>query len=407
MTAISPKELEQSPSHLGVPLLCMGVALLDGYDTQAMAYAAPTIVEEWSIEPAAMGPVFSAVLLGLMIGATFLGGLADRIGRKPVICAATILFGLFSLATVTANSLEEIAVWRFLTGLGLGAALPNIIALTAEHAPPHRRSFAVSSMFCGFPLGSIIGGFAAPTILETSGWQGIFLIGGLLPLVLFPVLVFFLRESPELPEPPPANLGRKIAGGRSLGRLWAPAYRRDTMLLSFAFFASLLVMYFLVNWLPTLFRDAGLSLANAIQTTVILNIGGILGALVLAQAVDRFGALRILPFSYALAALAIALIGLVQPGSNIMSALIFVAGMGVVGGQIGCNALAADRYPPSLRGAGVGWALGIGRLGSIIGPLAGGALVAVGASLGLIFLIIALSAAFASVALSALKDAET
>lgn len=381
--------------------LCGLVALLDGFDTQAIAYVAPVLSAEWGVPRARFGPAFGAALLGMMVGALVFGPVADRVGRKPTIVVATLLFGLFALATARAETMSTLVILRALTGIGLGAAIPNIIALTAEHAPPHRRALAVSAMFCGFPLGSLLGGLAAPALMARHGWEGIFVLGGALPLLLVPVLLVALPESPSWSA---GKRGERTPAA-PLGALFRGEFARITPLLWTTFFASLLVMYFLVNWLPTIFVAAGQPLAAAIRTTVTLNIGGIVGALMIARAIDRVGATRVLVPVYAVAAACIAAIGWLAPASPLMSAAIFFAGFGIVGGAIGCNALAASIYPTASRSAGVGWALGVGRLGSVLGPVAAGAMMTAGIGDRGLFAAAAAVALMAALALALLAPA--
>jgi len=331
-----------SPLFWRTLTLCGLIAVLDGYDTQAIAFVAPALGSEWGGEKDLFGIVFAAGLFGLLAGSLFFGPFADRYGRRPTLCLATLLFGGFALATPLAGSIETLTLLRFLTGIGLGAAVPNLIALTSEHAPPHRRALAVSAMFCGFPLGALGGGLVAAALIEPFGWKSVFIIGGVLPLLLLPVLLRWLPESPDW--------GRRREGPQApVRQLFATGLAAVTPLLWTTFFASLLVMYFLVNWLPMIFVAAGEPLDRAIRSTILLNIGGIVGALLIARAIDRFGAIRVLVPAYLFAAICVLSVGRVAPGSAAMATAVFLAGFGIVGGQIGCNALAASIYPTSIR----------------------------------------------------------
>lgn len=374
-----------SPHFVRVLILCVLVAMLDGYDTQAIAFVTPVLGPAWGVDKAGFGPVFAAALFGLMVGSTLFGAAADRWGRKPVICISSAIFGTFALLTPLASNLTELAIWRFLTGIGLGAAIPNLIALTAEHAPGHRRALATGVMFCGFPLGALLCGLAAPTVINGYGWEWIFVAGGILPLLLTPILIWALVESPVW-------LNRNTEQATSLvpvKDLFANGYAPVTTLLWLGFFASLLVMYFLINWMPSIFTDAGRSLEQATRTTVLLNIGGIVGGFLVTPMIDRFGALKVLPIVFGIAAVAVLMIGRLIPGSTAMFAAIFLAGVGVIGGQLGGNAFAASVYPTTLRASGVGWALSFGRIGSVIGPVLGGILLASGMATSGLFAIAA------------------
>ena len=387
-----------SPRFNRALVLCGLVALFDGYDAQVIAYVAPVLSAAWEIPRDRFGLVFAAGLLGMMAGGICFGPLADRYGRKPAICVATLLFGGFAILTALVRSMETLALLRFLTGVGLGAAVPNLVALTAEHAPEHRRAFAISVMVCGFPLGALVGGLVTADLIERFGWPVVFLMGGVLPLLLLPVLFAALPESPAW------LAGRRDAAeGRGPVRVLLSAdLLPTTLLLWIAFFSSFLVMFFLYNWLPTVFVAAGESLDSAIRQTLAMNVGGIIGGLTIARLIDRWSALRVLVPVYFGAAVCVAAIGWLEPGTAPMAGAVFAAGFGIVGGQIGCNALTAGVYPTTARATGVGWAFGLGRLGSVVGPVIGGVLMAASIAMAALFGIAAAIAMFAAAALAAL-----
>jgi MFS transporter, AAHS family, 4-hydroxybenzoate transporter len=411
--------------------LCALVAMLDGFDTQAIAYVAPSIADAWQIQSAAFGPIFGAGLMGLTIGALTFGPLADRFGRKALIVLCVALFGFCSLLTASAQSLNELMVYRVLTGIGLGGAMPNIIALTNEYAPARLKATLVTVMFCGFPLGSTVGGFISVPLIQTFGWQSVFIVGGAVPLVLVPLLIFFLPESIRFlamrPGSEPvvngilakldvkASVEAFIAAVRaesgSIGQprrfsvfaLFDEGRARRTSLVWIAFFTNLLVMYFLVNWLPSLIRGAGFPLDIAILSTALLNLGGVVGGIVLGQLIDRRNPYLILGCAYAAAAICIALIAF--SGSNVILLLVFstLAGVGVSGAQIGLNAVTAASYPTEIRATAIGWALGIGRVGSILGPVIGGLLLGIGWTPAALLLAAVVPALIAAAAVLALR----
>jgi MFS transporter, AAHS family, 4-hydroxybenzoate transporter len=381
--------------------LCAAVAVIDGFDTQAIAFVAPAIIEEWKMSPAVFGTVFGVGLAGLAAGAFVLGPLADRFGRRFMLIACALIFGIFALLTARCETFNQLLVLRFLTGIGLGGAMPGIIALTSEYAPSRARATSITIMFCGFPLGAFVGGFLAAYLIPAYGWRSVFLVGGCVPLAFTIVLWMAVPESirflarsgkrgPEL-----ARLLNRIVPGAPycpdqefflreeklssfpVSHLFTEGRAALTFLVWIAFFANLMVMYFLFNWMPTLFKQEGLPLATAIKSTAIMNLGGVVGAIVLGRLIDRAGALRTLSMAYVGAAVFLALIAAIDR-SNAMLLLptIFMAGFGIAGAQIGMNALTAEVYPTSVRSTGVGWALGVGRVGAIIGPIVGGALLA-------------------------------
>jgi len=390
------------PMQIMVTALCAIIAMLDGFDTQSIAYVAPRIAEDWGLERSAFGPIFAVGLLGLTAGAFILSPAADKYGRKKIIVLSTLIFGVFALLTAWSTNMTELMIYRFLTGVGLGAAMPNIIALTSEYAPQRLRATLVTVMFCGFPLGSTIGGLISSWLIAHYDWHSVFVLGGVLPLLMVPVLMILLPESLRFmvangasakqiepivrkldPAADPADFVRTLRDeqptaktGFSVFELFRGGRAPTTLLLWMAFFMNLLVMYFLVNWLPTLLRSAGLPLEKAILSTATLNLGGVVGAIVLGRLIDKRSPYLVLGLAYTASAGFIAM--LAMGGTNLQILLVGAAlsGFGVVGAQIGCNALAASVYPTAIRATGVGWALGVGRIGAIVGPLAGGVFLA-------------------------------
>ncbi|RKE39019.1 AAHS family 4-hydroxybenzoate transporter-like MFS transporter [Paraburkholderia sp. BL23I1N1] len=407
------------PSQQFIVVMCALIALLDGFDTQAIAFVAPVIASHWALPGASFGRVFGAGLAGLMVGALLLGPVADRLGRRTVILTSVSLFGLFSIATVFAGSLNALLLPRFLTGLGLGGAMPNIIALTAEYAPARLRATTVSVMFCGFPMGAVLGGFAAARTIPLWGWQSVFVMGGVLPLLMVPVLAIFLPESLRFLSDRAHLRGhgeqvlRRVLGPRRAARVdmdaeVAPPATRipvaglftehragGTLLLWVTCFMNLLMLYFLANWLPTLLKQGGISLDRAIISTALLNLGGVVSALV----IDRWRPGPVLAAAYVMAAICTYGIGqMTQAPFALLMTMVFIVGFCVIGGQISLNALAANLYPTAIRATGVGWALGFGRIGSIIGPVVGGLLIASGLDLTSLFAVSALPGLIAAVA---------
>jgi AAHS family 4-hydroxybenzoate transporter-like MFS transporter len=378
-------------------LTCAAVLFLDGFDTQAIGYVAPVLAKEWGLTKGALGPVFSAGLFGLMIGALLFGPLADSIGRKRIIILSTLAFGLGALVTALVHDVDSLLAIRFLTGLGLGGAMPNAIAMTSEFNPRRRRSTMVMIMFCGFSVGAALGGLLAAVLIPHFGWRSVFAVGGAAPLLLVPILVLRLPESVRFLALT-GHANARVAA--LLGQIYpkaglAPATRfvvnepelpgipvlhlfRDgrtpvTLLLWVVFFMSLLDLYFLSNWLPTVLNDLGASVSWSAAIGSMLQLGGVVGCFALGSIIDRFS-FRALALVYFIAVFAVAAIGQLGHSTVFVAMAIFTAGFCIVGGQIAANALAASFYPTSVRASGVGWALGIGRVGSIVGPLVGGVL---------------------------------
>jgi AAHS family 4-hydroxybenzoate transporter-like MFS transporter len=360
-----------------VALLCALVAVCDGFDTQAIAFVAPAIAKQWDVPAAEFGPIFAAGLVGLALGAFLFGSAADRFGRRAVILLCVALFGVSSLLTTRADGMTELAIWRVLTGLGLGGVLPNLISLTNEAASPRLKNTLVMVMFCGFPLGATIGGLVSAPLIEANGWQSVFILGGVLPLLLLPVLVRRLPSESGPAETPPQTAAAALPRG-SIAELFRHRRAVPTLLIWTAFFCNLLVMYLLVNWLPSLLSLVGTSLSVATLSTAMLNLGGIAGALVLSRFLARGDGLLVLSCAFVAGALALVLIARADGNVAAMLTGAALAGTIIVGGQIAMNAVTASYYPDHIRATGVGLALGVGRIGSIVGPLVGGLLLGAG-----------------------------
>ncbi|MBR0971354.1 MFS transporter [Bradyrhizobium japonicum] len=402
-------------------LACAAVLLLDGFDTQGIGYVAPELAHDWNLARGGLGPVFSAGLVGNMVGALLFGPLADRIGRKRIIVLSTAVFGLGTLATVFAQDIAGLLLIRFLTGLGLGAALPNAIALVSEFSPDRRRATMVMAMFVGFSVGSALSGLIAAALIPIFGWRSVFLIGGIAPLLMVPFLAARLPESvrflalsgradvrvaelltqvaPSVRFPSAMRFRVREATlvGLPIAYLFNGGRALATLVLWAVFFMSLLDLYLLLNWLPTVLNDLGASVSVAAVVGAMLQVGGIVGTLTLGRFIDRFS-FRALSLAFLIAAIAIAIVGFC--GQSIAFAIFAIscAGFFLVGGHIAAIALAATYYPTMARSTGVGWAIGFGRIGSIVGPLIGGIMLARGVDAQSLFIAAAVPALVASVA---------
>jgi len=418
-----------SATQLVTLLLCFFIVAVDGFDTAAIGFIAPAIRAEWGLTPSSLAPVFGAGLAGLMAGALLFGPLADRYGRKRILMVCVGFFGLASLATAYSSSLDTLVVLRFLTGLGLGGAMPNSVTLSSEYSPERHRSALVTTMFCGFTLGSALGGVAAAHIVADLGWRAVLVVGGVLPLLLVPVLALVLPESVrylvvnglELDQvkrvlqriAPSEDLSQaaftvpeKAQAGFPVTHLFDANLRRGTLFLWLAFFMSLLVIYLLSSWLPTLIHSTGMTLKDASLVTAMFQVGGTVGAIALGQLMDRFKPQRVLGLTYALAAAFTALIGNSTGNTVLLVFAVFGAGFCVSGAQVGANALAAAFYPTATRATGVSWASGIGRIGSVLGSMAGGWMLALGWSLPVVFTLVGVPAVIAGISMLAMGRTE-
>lgn len=424
------KAVDEAPMgafQYGIVALCFALVMIDGFDTQAIAFVAPALRDAWAVAPGTFGLLFSAGLVGTMLGAMVLGVLGDRIGRRPVILASTLLFSVMSLLSATASGVEILATYRFIGGLGLGGLLPNAIALVAEYSPRRVRSTTVVSTFIGFPLGAVFGGMASAHIVPSYGWEAVFIAGGLLPLAVLAVAWFRLPESLRFLARRSAAKRRILdmlarlrpdLAGADVERIEAPQVQpverplqklfRDgrgawTACLWLLTFCSLLLTYFLVHWIPLVLVDAGVAQGNAIRGVALLNLGGVIGSLVISRITDRRGPYLAMGVPLAFAIAFVAAIGMsVGAGVAVVLSVIFFAGLTFVGMQLNISALAATNYPLAIRSAGTGWSIAAGRVGSIVGPLVGGVLVGLNVGIDRLFLIAAVPAAIALVAIVAM-----
>ncbi|MEW9582455.1 MFS transporter [Paraburkholderia sp. DGU8] len=382
--------------------LCFLIVAADGFDTAAAGFIAPAVAKEWGLTRLALGPLLSAALIGSVVGALTSGPLADRIGRKRVLAVSVLMFGILSLACAKAGSAQMLTILRLLSGIGLGAAMPNATTMVSEYMPKKHRALLVNVMFCGFTLGASVGGFAAAGLIPAFGWQSIFVVGGAIPVLLALALFAWLPESVRFmvanswPTEKINMVLSYIAGKTVAERHFAftePAEGKEkspialilskrlrcgTVLLWITYFMGLLVYFLMTSWLPTLMKEGGMSLQQASLITALFPLGGGLGAIVCGLLMDRVNAYRVVAFTYVLTGAFIWWIGQSVGNTLLIGLLTFLAGSCMNGAQISMPVLAAAFYPTNGRASGVAWMLGIGRIGGIMGALAGGAMLEAG-----------------------------
>ncbi|MCE4060714.1 3-(3-hydroxy-phenyl)propionate transporter MhpT [Pandoraea sputorum] len=378
----SSQRVAASKGSLATIGLCLAIALLEGLDLQSAGVAAPRIAKEFALSVAQMGWAFSAGAIGLLPGAALGGRLADRWGRKRVLMLSVALFGIFSLVTAHVWNFESLLTARFLTGLGLGAAMPNLIALCAEAAPQGHRNSAVGAMYCGMPFGAALAAVIGIVSPSEEGWRHVFYVGGFGPLLMVPLLGLCLRESTQFVETRLARTSNAALSDATPGvthALWKEGRARTTLALWVSYLGTLIVLYFLMNWLPSMVVANGLSREQAGVAIMMFNIGGGLGAIGISNVMDRFSPRLTVIGMYLGIALSLAgLSGAI--GALTMACGAFFCGLFLVGGQSVLYSMAGQAYPTEVRGTGVGAAVAIGRLGSILGPLVAGQLFALGQS---------------------------
>lgn len=382
-------------------LVIAGLAvLMDGFDVQAMGFVAPAIIQAWGVSKASLGAVFGAGLFGMLVGSLALSVLADRVGRRPVMLGATLFFACGMLATARVTTIGELEAIRFVTGIGLGAIMPNAMALAGEHSAAENRVTMMMLVSCGFTGGAVVGGLVSAALIPVYGWQSVFYVGGAFPLVLVALMVGGLPESSEF-------VAQRAAAARAsapVAQLFHGGRARTTLLLWAVNFLNLVNLYFLANWLPTIATSAGMSTSSAVLLGTMLQVGGVIGTVAMGPVIDRAGFRRVLVPVFAVAAVAIALIGRPAMPVAALFAVVTVAGLCIIGGQPAVNALAASYYPTSLRSTGIGWSLGIGRIGSILGPTLGGELIRRQWSNASIFATVAVPAAVSALLVYLMKD---
>lgn len=406
-----------------VVILCFLIVFLDGLDTAAMGFIAPALSQDWGIDRSSLGPVMSAALVGMVFGALGSGPLADRFGRRGVLIVAVLVFGGFSLASAYATNVDQLLVLRFLTGLGLGAGMPNATTLLSEYTPERLKSLLVTSMFCGFNLGMAGGGFVSAKLIPAYGWHSLLVLGGVLPLLLALVLMVWLPESarflvvrnrgtdrvrktlaPIAPEVVAQASSfsvpeQKVVAARNVfAVIFSGTYGAGTMLLWLTYFMGLVIVYLLTSWLPTLMRDSGASMEEAAFIGALFQFGGVLSAVAVGWAMDRFNPHKVIGLFYLLAGVFAYAVGQSLGNMTLLATLVLVAGMCVNGAQSAMPSLAARFYPTQARATGVSWMLGIGRFGAILGAWSGATLLGLGWNFEQVLTALLVPAALATVA---------
>ena len=383
--------------------LCMMVLAIDGFDNTAIGFIAPALIDDWGIEKHHLGPVMMSGLLGTGVGCAVAGPLADRFGRRVVIIGSVFLIGVWSVVSAFSVDVLTLGVFRFLTGLGLGASMPNAATLVSEFAPKRRRSLMVTSIYAGFPVGAALGGFGSDWLINHFGWDSVLLVGGIIPLAFTVLLLLLLPESIVFMAQRQERLKVRIikavngmcpglahahtrfysteevvAGRSSVSALFARQYAIGTVAIWVLLFVGLINMYLLSSWLPLLARSAGLSLSEAAVIGAVLQVGGVIGNFAIGWMMDRWESHRIIAATLLGGALTAVVIAQSSATMAALLPLTLVLGYFVNSANAGTYALSAQFYPVQFRATGVSWATGIGRLGSICGAGAGASMLALG-----------------------------
>lgn len=404
--------------------LCFAVVAMDGMDIALMGFIAPALKTAWGVTTQQLGAVISAALIGLALGALFAGPLADRFGRRVIIISSVFFFGLWTLATAFSQTLDQMMLFRFLTGLGLGAAMPNVGTLVAEYSPERKRAFIITVVFCGFTFGAAGGGFAASWLIPHYGWHAVLILGGVLPLLIVPLLLKWLPESVRFllarraPEERIRRIVEKMAPGQLLQSsrfamtekaqregavklVLTRPYFTGSMLLWGSYFMGLFLVYLIGSWLPSLVKDMGMTVTQAALVTAMYQAGGTLGSLFAGWMMDRFNANLALAAIYFTGAVATVAIGYAPAQTLILSLVAFCSGFCLNGANTGMNALSASYYPTHARATGSSWMHGVGRVGAILSAFAGAQMLSMGWHITEVFSSLAIPAVLTSLMLLA------
>lgn len=386
-------------------LLCFFIALFDGFDTQAVAFTAPAIIDAFQLEAKALAPVLTAGIIGMTIGAMCLGILGDKLGRRKTLILCIFIFAISTLFTAFVTHLNHIFILRVIAGLGMGGATPVLLALAAEYSPKRYKGLVTTGVLLALPAGAMLGGLLAAKIMPIWGWQSIYIIGGVVPLLFLVILFFVLPESLEYLRQKPTALNKqtiekilnKISAEKihldennfhstteskektaKLSILFQQGLDKTTIGVWGTYFFNWVAWFMLLSWLPTILKQAGLDPSNAPYASVTVNAAFIVFAIPLAYFLPKLNTVKILSFMFICGiAIAIALGLTIQSQQwGLIFVLIACAGFGIGGQQLALNYLVVASYPTEVRATAIGWAIGMGRFGAIIGSAIGGLILA-------------------------------
>jgi len=396
--------------------------MLDTIDLTIIGFAVPSLSASWHLKPYNFAPVIVAGVIAGALGSFVLGTAADWIGRKPTVIAGVLLFSVFTLLTPTATSLQSLAIYRFLIGLGLGGMVPNAMAIAGEYSPTRIREQAVSFAACGLPMGSMAAAVISFLLIPAFGWKSVFYVGGIVPLVIVPFLIWYFPESIRflaLKKKNSAQIARILraispssnfsaenqfvlneqrASRSTISSLFTEGRAPVTLLLFAIFFICLLEMYFFNQWLPSLLQQSGIPMKRAFFVAAIFGVGGVIGGFVGGWFSKRLDSCRVLGSIFVGTCISVIALSLSHGHPLVIMVVAFFAGFFTNGATVVEMAVAASVYPTAIRGTGLGWALGVGRIGTIVGPTLAGILLAMGIAIPKLFLLSAIPVAIGAVA---------
>ena len=408
-------------------VICLTINMLDGFDVLAIAFTAPAISSDWSLTSGALGIALSSGLVGMTLGSLFLAPLSDRWGRRPVILGCLVIMSIGMIATGFSKGVGDLSMYRVITGLGIGGMLASLNTIVAEYSSGQRRDLSVSLLQAGYPIGATIGGIAATYVILNIGWRYVFIGGGTLSLLMIPLVAWKVPESLDflLCKRPPESLNRinhllkkldvpqltelpvRQAETESqkthVQQILGQHIRKTTFSLWIAFFMVMFTFYFVLSWTPKLLVDSGLSQTLGISGGVIMNIGGIAGIFLLGLGTSRFGPQRLIGFYMIATALAMVIFGFIGTQLLLLCLTAIVIGFFLFGSIVGLYVITPRLYDTSIRTTGTGWAIGIGRLGAVLGPYLAGLMREDSWSIVVVFIFFSVPMLIACYALSRLK----
>ncbi len=428
-SAADPRDIIATSPMSRLQIIVVGVTIalnaLDGFDILSISFASPGIATEWGIDRAALGIVLSMELIGMAIGSIVLGGVADKIGRRPTVLGCLVVMASGMLMATTVTGLVDLSIWRVVTGLGIGGMLAAINAISAEFSSTRRRHLSVSLMSIGYPLGAVLGGIVAAQLLQGNDWRSVFYFGAAVTAVLIPITYFVVPESVHwLARKQPNGALEKINRAmarmghaatttlptiaadvrqRSVSDIFGPGLLATTMLVAFAYFFHITTFYFILKWVPKIVADFGFPPSSAAGVLVWTNVGGALGGTALGFLTLRFGVKGLTIVVMVLSTVMVALFGRTPPDLQQLSLICAAAGFCTNAAIVGMYAIFAQAYPTHVRASGTGFAVGVGRGGSVLAPIIAGFLFTAGWSLPSVSLTMAFGSLVAAGILSFLK----
>lgn len=390
-----------TPYQIGVCLLCFVIVFLDGFDLTVIGVAVPKIAEALNVKPVEIGAALSIGQFGPMVGAVILGMVADRFGRKKTIFASALIFGFFTYMLAHITSTTDLALYRFLGGVGMGGAIPNALAFGSEYSPARSRTSTSLFMWAGMPFGSMIAAFAASWLLPNYGWQSVFIVGGIAPMIIAFAVLAFLPDSlhylvskgtdksmaearrilAKIDKDTPATADVQLTvvtqvkeKGGSVKALFTGDRLMTTIMIWLLFFTSFYLLWILFSWVPTLLKKSGATVEQYSIGFAFIHLGSFVAILVIGRLMDKFNKLTVVKYIFLGAFFAMLGFGYFSTGYPFIVVILvsILAGLFVNGGNSSLMGLASAIYPAEIRATGIGWAYGIGKIGSLFAPVVGG-----------------------------------